>query len=287
MSATPPPISSIDGGFQGRGVGVVQALQDVLPRWGLEAFAAVTHLGDTVVLIALAILVYLAYDRRDGAFVFGVLLVGFTVTVVAKTWFGLPRPPADLQFVTESGLGFPSGHALGSTVAWGSLAVVMEEVSTARRRALGAGTIVATVSVSRVVIGVHYLVDVVVGVAAGIVILIVAIRWLRDDPLGLFGIAAALAVVAMVLSDTAVESLALLGGSVGALTGWQVVEPEARPYGRLGLLAAGGGGLVLVGALAALEPLAALTFAGAVGLTVCVFLAPIAWDRWHIGRATG
>lgn len=287
MSVSPPPISSIDGGFQGRGVGVVQALQDELPRWGLEAFAAVTHLGDTEVLIALAILVYLAYDRRDGAFVLGVLLVGFTVTVVAKTWFGLPRPPADLQYVTESGLGFPSGHALGSTVAWGSLAVVLEKVSTVGRRALGAGTIVAAVSISRVVIGVHYLVDVVVGVAAGVVVLAVAIRWLRDEPLGLFGIAAALAVVALVVSDTAVESLALLGGSVGALTGWQVVEPGARPYGRLGVVATGGGGLVVVGALAALGTLAALTFAGAAVLTAGVFLAPTARERWQAGGGTG
>lgn len=266
--------------LQSRGVGAVEALQDALPRWGLETFAAVTHLGDSAVLLALAFLAYLAYDRRDGAFVLGVLLVGFAVTVVTKSWFGLPRPPMELQYIPETGLGFPSGHALGATAAWGSLAVALDRISTASRRGFVAGVVVLAVSLSRVVIGVHYLVDVVAGVAVGIVVLAVAVRWLRDEPLSLFGLGGGISVFAVVVSGGLIESFALLGGTLGASTAWQVVEPAAQPYGRQGLLAIGGLGVLLAGSLAVLDPRSAVAFAGAGVIAMGVLLAPLARQRW-------
>ncbi len=278
-----PPSSAglvFEVALQTRGVGAIEGLQGTLPRWGLEAFAAATRLGDVAVLIGLAYLAYLAYDRHDGAFVLGALLLGFAVTVAAKHWFGLPRPPAELQYVAETGLGFPSGHAIGSTVAWGSLAVVLERVSTARRRAVAAGIVVVTVSLSRVAIGVHYLVDVVVGVAVGLVVLGVAVRWLRDEPLGLLGLAGGVAALAVAISGGAVESFALLGGVAGGLTGWQIVEPGDRPFGQRGVFASGGVGVVLAGGLAVNDPTAALVFAGAALLAIGLIVAPRAGDRW-------
>lgn len=284
MSATAAPALAFDVVLQSRGVGVLQALRTTLPPWVVEVFAALTHLGDSAVLIALASLAYLAYDRRDGAFVLGVLLVGFAVTVVLKAWFGLPRPPVELQYVTETGLGFPSGHALGSTVAWGGLAVALERVSTARRRALAAGTVVTLVSVSRVVIGVHYLVDVVAGVAVGLVVLAVAARWLRQAPLGLFVLAGAVSVLAVATAGVTFESIALVGGAVGALLGWQVVEPAARPFGRSGVLVAGGAGVVGIGGAVAFDPASALTFTAAAVLATGLLLAPLGPGRWLGGR---
>ena len=280
---TAPVTSSLSVGpvLQTRGVGLLPALRETLPVWVLELFAAVTHLGDTEVLLGLAFLAYLAYDRRDGAFVLGLLLVGFAVTVALKAAFGLPRPPVELQYVRYDGFGFPSGHALGSTVGWGGLAVALERVSTRRRRALAAGTVVAVVALSRVVIGVHYLVDVVAGVAIGLVVLAVATRWLREEPLGLFALAGGASAVAVATSGASIESVALVGGVVGALWAWQVVDPAARPYGRMGVLAAGGVGVVAAGgAAAALDTVTALAFAGAALLAVAVLLAPLARERW-------
>lgn len=280
MSPSLRAVGLFDVILQSRGVGALEALKNGLPRWGIEAFAAVTHLGDSAVLLALAFLAYLAYDRRDGAFVLGVLLVGFAVTIATKSWFGLPRPPVELRYVPETGLGFPSGHAVGATVAWGSLAVALDRLSTASRRALIAGVVVLAVSLSRVVIGVHYLIDVVAGVAAGLVVLAVAVRWLRDDPLRLFALGGGISVLAVAVSGGVVESFALLGGTLGAITAWQVVEPVAQPYGRQGLLAVGGGSVLLAGSIAVLDPRSALAFAGAVVLAIGVLLAPLARQRW-------
>lgn len=263
-----------------RGVGVLRALRNGLPPWAVEAFAAVTHLGDTAVLLALAAAVYLAYDRRAGAFVLGALFCGFAVTIALKAWFALPRPPTGLRAVAAAGFGFPSGHALGSTVGWGALAVALERVWSARRRAAVAGLVVVAVSLSRVAIGVHYLVDVVAGVAVGLAVLGVAARWLRDAPLALFGLAAGLAAIAVAVSGASWDAVVLLGAGAGAVTSWQLVEPADRPWGARGVLGAAGGGAVLAGAVAVVDPVGALWFVAAALATAGVLVAPLAAERW-------
>lgn len=275
---SPAPGATLATGIvlQGRGVGVLEALQGSLPAWLLDAFAAVTYLGDAAVLLTLAALVYLAVDRRAGAFVLGAVFAGFAVTLAAKAWFALPRPPVELQYVAETGLGFPSGHAVGATVAWGAMALVLEPVWTRRRRAVVAGVVVAAVAVSRVAIGVHYLVDVVVGVLVGLAVLGVAARWTRDEPLGLFGLAGGLAAVAVAVSGASVESVALLGACAGAVTAWQVVDPADRPFGRQGVLASGGGGILLAAGGAVIDLSTGLAFGGAALLTAGVLLVPLA-----------
>jgi membrane-associated phospholipid phosphatase len=272
------PVGTALGGgiaLDSRGTGVLEALQEALPAWGLDAFAAMTHLGDAAVLLAVAALIYLAYDRRAGAFVLGVLFAGFAITIAAKAWLAWPRPPAELRYVVESGLGFPSGHAVASTVGWGSMALVLDRVWSARRRVVAAAAVVAVVSLSRVAIGVHYLVDVVAGVAVGLVVLLVAARWLRDEPVALFGLAGGVAALAVVTATASVESIVLLGACTGAVAAWHVVEPRDRPVGRRGVLAAGGGCVVLLAGAALMVPVTALAFAGGALVTAGVLVAPL------------
>lgn len=268
-----------------RGLGLVQFLQDRVPSWTIEAFAAATHLGDTAVLLVLASLVYLVYDRQDGAFVLGALLAGFALVVATKAWFGLARPPSAVQYVPETGYGFPSGHAVGAAVGWGAMAIVLEEFSTRRRRVAVAAFVIITVALSRVVIGVHYLVDVAVGIAVGLAVLGGSARWARRSPVTLFGAAGGLAAIAVVAASGSFASVALLGACLGAVTAWQLIEPADRPYGRNGFLGAIGGGLVVGGVGAIVAPVAAIAFAGAVAITAGVMLLPVARSAW-LGSTT-
>jgi len=86
--------------------------------------------------------------------------------------------PVFADIATGHGPGFPSGHALGTTMVWGGVALILDQ-GTRRARAAVAGTVVALVSLSRLVLGVHYAVDVVVGVALGLLAL-GALYWLTD-----------------------------------------------------------------------------------------------------------
>lgn len=252
-----------------------------LPGWVVDGFAVLTHLGDVWLLVALAALTYLACGRRTGGFVAGTLLVGLAVTYLLKAWFAFPRPPAELRHVAVTGYGFPSGHAAGATVAWGALAVALDRVGTARQRAAVAGGAVVAVALSRVVLGVHYVGDVVAGIAIGLVVLGGAARWARDAPLPLFALAAAIALGGVAIPEGGWELAALAGAGIGALAAWQVVVPADRWRGRTGVVAAVGVAAVAAVALAVTAPVAALAF-GAAGLATAAGLAgPAVSDRWR------
>jgi len=263
-------------GFDDRGVGAVRALHAWLPAWSLPAVAALTTLGTARLLLPVAGIAYLTTNRRDGAFVLGTVLVGLALTLALKAWFALPRPPADLQFVIASGYGFPSGHALDATVTWGALAIALERVSTRRRRAWVAGAVVAVVAFSRVALGVHYLVDVVAGIAIGLVVLAVASRWGRRDPLVLFGLATPIALAAVGVTGASVDAVALLGAAVGGVAAWPAVDPAHEGWGCWQLAALGVGGVTLLAAFAAVDPIAAVAFGGAALAMAALLLGP----RW-------
>jgi len=67
--------------------------------------------------------------------------------------------------------GVPERHTFGSTLVWGGFALIVGEGKRSRAWLAFAGAVVGIVSLSRLVLGVHYLVDVVVGVGLGLVVL--------------------------------------------------------------------------------------------------------------------
>ncbi|REE99597.1 phosphatase PAP2 family protein [Thermomonospora umbrina] len=163
-----------------------------------------------------------------------VLAAGAMVNVLLKLIFADPRPywtdPAINPLSSESSFGMPSGHAQGSTLAYGLLAYHL-----GRRRAwAAAGVVVVLVGVSRVHLGVHSIGQVAAGWAVGAVILVAAIRlgptatrWWGDRGLPVrLWICAALALGALGATVVIVE----LG-----LDGWQM-----PPAWRSAIIAAGG-----------------------------------------------
>lgn len=156
-----------------RGAGEL-AVAESLPGAVVTLFSLLTSLGDPWVCLFAVSFAYAVGDRTglarpSAAFVLALGLGAVGLTVGLKAFFALPRPPG----AVETGYGFPSGHALGTTVFWGGAALL---ASAGRRRVrLGvAAAVVALVAVSRVVLGVHYLADVAAGVAVGVLFLAAA-----------------------------------------------------------------------------------------------------------------
>ena len=188
-----------------RGVGEV-VLVDALPEFVVVAFAAVTHLADPWFLFALlAVGYWFAGDevagspRRAGATAIAAVTCAYAATALGKAWFAVPRPPgamppADVPTwlptllsgwyeaqVLSDGFGFPSGHATGGAAAYLAIALLYDRLWTDRRRYLAAGAAAVAVAASRVIIEVHYLVDVLAGLAVGAGTVAVAL-WLAGDP---------------------------------------------------------------------------------------------------------
>lgn len=292
-----------------RGLGVTEFLHGGADVAVIALFALLTQLGDVWFLFVLGSTLYLAgselpgvdVDRRRGLFVLALVFVYVALVGTVKAVFGLPRPPgaADAppvdwlppvlaavfeNIATGTGPGFPSGHALGTTMVWGGVALVLEDLSDRVRYGL-AGVVVTIVATSRLVLGVHYAVDVIAGVALGVAVLGLC-YWIADGghaPGRVLAVAVAVGIVGLFV-DGSGESVAAAGAAAGAWLAWIPVADAiyARPVSRRALLAAA---LVLVGSgslfglLYVLEPPGPVTFAGAALAAAGTVAAPVLGDR--------
>ncbi|MEF8782598.1 MAG: phosphatase PAP2 family protein [Haloarculaceae archaeon] len=196
--------------------GLSAVIRELTPSALTELFAVVTTLGDPVFLVGVvAALYWLVDDQESATRLIGYTLVAIAVTISLKEGLALPRPPADVRAVAvESGSGgFPSGHAIGATVVYGGSVLLFDRLRTPRTAAV-VTALVALVSLSRVVIGVHYLGDVVAGVAVGAAILGV-VRSV-GEPRFVYLLAALAVVPGMVVTGGEVETIFVFGAGVGA-----------------------------------------------------------------------
>jgi len=145
--------------------------------WLARVFEAVTFFGNpsTITVIGLGVALLLATLRRWS------LLAGWTAALIGTALLNTTlkaviqrlRPQLPEPWITETGWSFPSGHALGSLVAYGFLAYLLTQMSPAgfpRRTAVVVlATLVLLIGFSRIYLGVHYLSDVIGGYAAATV----------------------------------------------------------------------------------------------------------------------
>jgi membrane-associated phospholipid phosphatase len=288
-----------------RGIGIVSEIQQLVDGPVVLVFALLTQLGDVWFLFFLASVLYVAgghtpyltIDRRQGAFVLALGVVYTVLITVFKGIFAFPRPPGAsvpptirwipaildgvvASVTTADGFGFPSGHALGSTLVWGGVALIGDS-GTRDKRLVIAGGVVVLVSFSRLVLGVHYLIDVLAGIVIGAVALGV-LYWVSDRgtaPGRVF-------LVAVVLGGTGLfggitfESVSAFGGAVGGWLAWRSVANTERAVSNdkrtllasLAVIIVSGGSF---GIIYILEPSSALAFLGSAVTIGTVVGAPI------------
>lgn len=158
-----------------RDVGGIEVVRETFPVWAIDLLGEVTVLGDPLVLCFVFLVLYWLLDRETGIALLVVFAGGVVLLTGLKTALAVPRPPASGQFPAVDGYGFPSGHAFNATVAFGTLARLRPDVSGVWRYAFASiGVIV--IALSRVAIGVHYTVDVLAGIAIGVLYLFTAWR---------------------------------------------------------------------------------------------------------------
>lgn len=147
----------------------------------IDILQVLTSPGLTVFrLVVLAPVVIVLAVRGQERMLGVVLLAGVSVgplTALLKVLAGRVRPTADDPLVAADGLSFPSGHASGAAALVGILLVVLWPILTSRSRPwMASGLIVGALCVAwtRVALGVHYLSDVVGGLALGATVVLVS-----------------------------------------------------------------------------------------------------------------
>jgi membrane-associated phospholipid phosphatase len=139
-------------------------------------FVVMTNVGSplgTFVLVAV-VAVVLAFMHRWRWVAYLAVTVGGgeLLDIELKAYFARARPGVAEMLRRAHGYSFPSGHAMGSAVAFGALAYLAYRAAKSWPAATAALafalTFVLSVALSRVYLGVHWISDVAAGVSAGL-----------------------------------------------------------------------------------------------------------------------
>lgn len=139
---------------------------------------AITFLGDELFYILFMPAIYWCVSAWAGLRVGVMLLLSGGLNSVFKLALRGPRPSWISDKVTpvvhETSFGIPSGHAMGSASVWGWVAVEAKK----KWVTITCITLIALISFSRLVMGVHFLSDVILGLLLGaLLVLLFAKTW--------------------------------------------------------------------------------------------------------------
>jgi membrane-associated phospholipid phosphatase len=270
--------------------GLSRLIWESVPGWLAEPMGVVTAFGGgTLLLFALSLLYWLD-ERQSTATVVSYAFVALSAVIFLKTALGMPRPPETVRLIPleNDPYGFPSGHAVAAVVVYGGLATVRDRLDDPRVLA-GVGVTVALIALSRVVLGMHYVGDVIAGTLLGVVVLATCRQFVGERPVRAFLAAGLVALGAVLVTGGSTESILALGGSLGGAVGSPWLDAAGDLGSRLeGVLLVVVGvpyALVMEQAGEAVQPaLAAVVYAL---LVAGILVLPVLADRVPpVGQAT-
>ncbi len=143
-------------------------------------FKAITYLGDPIVFIIIVAIIYLAYNKKIAKNLTLSLLFSYYLNGIIKEIFQDGRPPGNTDLteelgVIESSYGFPSGHTQNGTSFWGYISYEFKDLKKYKEIPIIPivfSVIVFLVAISRIIIGVHDLQDIVGALLIGICFLL-------------------------------------------------------------------------------------------------------------------
>lgn len=145
------------------------------PHWVDEAVRDVTALGGPAVLtfMVIVVLVYLLLQKSYRAATLVVIATagGLLISLLLKDFFLRDRPDIVPALMVETSPSFPSGHSMISAIVYLTLGSLLTRLETSPRIRVYiisiAIFVAALVGISRVLLGVHYPTDVLVGWITG------------------------------------------------------------------------------------------------------------------------
>lgn len=152
--------------------GAAAALNRLVAENGalVTVLEAVSSIGGRPIMMWLVTVAVIGlFIRRQPRLAIFLIVAGVGALVLdpsVKTLVGRLRPVVDVPIASAPGNSFPSGHALGSFVAYGALLLVFLPAIPKRWRTLAVGivaTIVVLIGLTRIALGVHFVSDVIAG----------------------------------------------------------------------------------------------------------------------------
>jgi membrane-associated phospholipid phosphatase len=149
-------------------------------------FSAITYLGEPVVFIIIVAILFIGYNKRYAKNIAFCLLFSTYFNGLFKELGQDPRPPTNVDPAEDYGLvevsyGFPSGHSQTAVSFWGYLGYEFDEPKYQLKNInipiipFILSVVIFLVAISRIIIGVHDLQDIIGGLLIGIGLLLVFI----------------------------------------------------------------------------------------------------------------
>lgn len=153
-------------------------------------FRSITVLGNGWFLTTVVVLTALAFlfrFRLHKSHI--ILLAGISSSIfisIFKHIFSRPRPQLWPHMVSVGPYGFPSGHALGTIVIYGIIAIFFAEAYPKRRGIIYAffGSLIFLIGLSRLYLGVHWPSDIIGGWIIGGALLAALYWWYKVGGIG-------------------------------------------------------------------------------------------------------
>ncbi len=162
------------------------------PDWFVKIFQGITFLGNTQFYILVMPALFWCINTTLGIRIGIMLLVGGGINSILKFSFQWPRPfwvtPEVTNLVEGTSFGFPSGHAQNAASIWGLVGVSVRK-HWIRWSALAA---ILLIGFSRIVLGVHFTHDVLIGWLVGGLLLWLflklegpVVNWFKQNSMGM------------------------------------------------------------------------------------------------------
>lgn len=145
-------------------MGILRFLESIRTGVGDFFFATVTHLGEEIFFLAIAILFYWCINKRQGYYILMTGVVGSVINQWLKILFRIPRPwildptftPVGDAVAEATGYSFPSGHTQNVAGTFGCIG----RDSSKKWVKLSSLAVILLVAFSRMYLGVHTPLDV-------------------------------------------------------------------------------------------------------------------------------
>ena len=137
---------------------------------------SITFLGSEEFFILVMPVLYWCVDTGAGLRIGLILLLSGHLNGILKLIFHSPRPfwysPEIKALSTETSFGMPSGHSMNTASIWGLAAVLFRK----RWFVILSGVVIFLVGFSRLVLGMHFISDVILGWTFGLLLLVIFIK---------------------------------------------------------------------------------------------------------------
>lgn len=163
-------------------ISILQKLQALRTPFITTLMETITMMSETFFIVMIIAVLYWCVNKKKSIRMGWIILLSSTVNASLKMMIRTRRPfelgiVSPLRAKTATGYSFPSGHTQAATSFWGAAILILKN----RPTFILGGILIGLTALSRLYLGVHWPIDTLGGVCAGVVSVVVGNSLLKEE----------------------------------------------------------------------------------------------------------